>query len=185
MSMPDILFSIILLIFTINGFRTGLIKEIARLVGLFISCIIASKYYAELTPFIEQYFINEKAIQVISFLIIFFLSIIIINLISITIQKFFEIIYLGWLNTLLGTLLGFIKGLIAVSVIIFCMDVLPEETIKKIESQSVIYKIGNRIRERLLVSSKQYNSDDLIDFNKITKDFESVNIPSLDSLIKK
>ena len=185
MNTPDILFGIILLIFTISGFRRGLIKEIARLTGLFISCLISSKYYIELIPFIENYFINTKAIEIISFLIIFFTSIIIINIVSLTIQKFFEIIYLGWLNKLLGSLLGFIKGLIAVSIIILCMDVLPKETIRKIEEQSNIYKVGKSIRERILVQTIDYDSNSLIDLNKITKDFQSIEIPSLDSLIKK
>tara|TARA_B100000401_G_C52782896_1_gene709218 strand:+ start:1032 stop:1589 length:558 start_codon:yes stop_codon:yes gene_type:complete len=185
MNTPDILFSIILLIFTINGFRRGLIKEIARLAGLFISCFIASKYYIELIPLIENYFINVKVIEIISFLIIFFISIIIINIVSLSIQKFFEIIYLGWLNKLLGSLLGFIKGLIVVSIIILCMDVLPTETIKKIEKQSSIYKVGKNIQEKIFVGTANYDSNSLIDLNKITKDFESIEIPSLDSLIKK
>ena len=184
-NMPDILLSVILLFFTINGFRRGLIKEIARLTGLFFACLISSKYHIELIPFIEEYFINEKVIQIISFLIIFTLSIIIINLIFLFIQKIFEIIYLGWLNKLLGSLLGFIKGLIVISIIIFCMDVLPNETIQQIEKQSIIYKVGKGIRDKILVETNTYNSNNLIDFNKISKDFESISIPGLDSLIKK
>jgi len=185
MNAPDTIFSIILLFFTIHGFRKGLIKEVARLLGLFLSCIIASNYQVYLIPFIEEYFINEKVLQIISFLIIFFISIIIINIISFTIQKIFEIIYLGWLNKLLGSLLGFIKGLIVISIIIFCMDALPNETIKKIEEQSIIYKVGGGIRNKLLLGSNTYNPNNLIDLNKITKDFQSMDIPILDSLIKK
>lgn len=185
MNTPDILFSIILLIFTINGFRRGLIKEVARLGGLFIGCVISSKYHMQLSPFLEDYFVNEKAIQIISFLIIFFISIIIINLIFLTIQKFFELIYLGWLNKLLGSLLGFVKGLLVISIIVFCMDILPHETIKKIESQSIMYQIGKSIQDKILVGTNGYNPNDLIDINKLTKNLESIEIPALDSLIKK
>ena len=185
MNTPDILFSIILLLFTINGFRRGLIKEIARLTGLFLSCFIGSKYQLELIPIIEEYFINEKVVQIISFLAIFFLSIIIINLVFLSIQKFFEIIYLGWLNKLLGSLLGFIKGLIVISIIIFCMDILPNETIQRIEEQSIIYKVGQSIKNQILVGVNTYDSNNLIDFNKITKDFQAIDIPLLDSLIRK
>ena len=185
LDIPDILFSIILLLFTINGFRKGFIKEIARLTGLFFACIIASRYHIELIPFIEKYFINEKAIYIIAFLIIFFVAIIIINILSSLIQKFFEIIYLGWLNKLLGSLLGFIKGLLVISIIIFCMDVLPKETIKKIENQSIIYKVGKDIKNKLLKETAHYDTENLIDFNKISKEFESMDIPILDSLINK
>ena len=185
LDIPDILFSIILLLFTINGFRKGLIKEITRLIGLFLSCIIASRYHIELIPFIEEYFINEKVIYIIAFLIIFFIAFIVINILSSLIQKFFEIIYLGWLNKLLGSLLGFIKGLLVISIIIFCMDVLPEETINKIEEQSIIYKVGKDIKNKLLKETANYDSKNLIDFDKISKEFESINIPILDSLINK
>ena len=185
MNTPDIAFSIILMLFTINGFRKGLIKEIARLTGLFLACLIASRYNDKMIPLIEQYFINQNVIHILSFLIIFFISIIIINIISLTIQKIFEIIYLGWLNKLLGSLLGFIKGLIVISIIIFCMDALPDEIIKKIEAQSTIYKVGTGIKNKLIVAENIYNSDTIIDLNKIAKDFESMDIPILDSLIKK
>ena len=185
MNIPDILFSTILLFLTINGFRRGLIKEIARLTSLFLACFISSKYYSKIIPIIEEYLINEKAIQIISFLLIFFLSIIVINIISYSIQKFFEIIYLGWFNKLLGSLLGFIKGLIVISIIIFCMDILPEETIQKIEKQSLIYKVGKNIRDKILVETDEYDSKSLFDFDKISKDFETIDIPLLDSLIKK
>tara|TARA_Y100000814_G_scaffold44672_1_gene27860 strand:- start:73 stop:630 length:558 start_codon:yes stop_codon:yes gene_type:complete len=185
MNTPDIIFSIILLLFTVNGFRKGLIKEIARLTGLFLSCIIASKYHIDIIPAIEKYFINEKVIHILSFLILFSIAIIIINVISLSIQKFFEIIYLGWLNKLLGSLLGFIKGLIVISIIIFCMDALPDEIIKKIEDQSTIYKVGVGIKNKLLAETGNYNTTNLIDLNKISKDFQSMDIPILDSLIKK
>ena len=152
LDIPDILFSIILLLFTINGFRKGFIKEIARLTGLFFACIIASRYHIELIPFIEKYFINEKVVYIIAFLIIFFVALIIINILSSLIQKFFEIIYLGWLNKLLGSLLGFIKGLIIISIIIFCLGAIPfdKKTINRINDDSNIYRMGNRIKKYLL-----------------------------------
>ena len=154
LSTPDILFSLILLFFMFNGFRRGLIIEITRLSALFLSCFIASKYYNNLIPIIEEYFINEKIIQIISFLILFFSILIIINIISSLIQKLFEFIYLGWLNKLLGLLIGFIKGLIIISIIIFCMDILPEKTIKQIHNESTIYKIGNNIKD--IIFSEHY-----------------------------
>jgi len=183
-SAPDILFGLILLFFTINGLRRGLISEIARLSGLFVACFTASNYHNELIPFIEEYFINEKIIQISAFLIIFFLTIIIINILSSLIQRLFEFIYLGWLNRLLGSLIGFIKGLIIISVIIFCMDALPEQTLNKIKKESVIYKVGTNIKD-VLLSGVNYEIPNTIDFEKISKQFETINLPVLDSLISK
>ena len=182
-STPDILFSLILLFFTINGFRRGLISEIARLTGLFLACFIASKYYNNLTPIIENYLMNEKLIQIAAFLILFFSTIIIINLLSSTIQKLFEFIYLGWLNRLLGSLIGFIKGLIIISILILCIDALPKKTIAKLNEESIIYKVSNNIKE-IILSDVNTNIHNSIDLKKISKEFEN-NLINLDSLYKK
>ena len=179
---PDILFSSILLFFIINGYRKGLINEIVRLTGLFISCFVAKRYHMELIPFIEEYFINEKLIQIIAFLIIFLITIIIIRILSSLIQKLFEIVYLGWINKLLGSLLGCIKGLIVISLIIFCMSILPEEIVGKIKKDSIIYDVGNNIKNNYLKLPNNLDfSTPKINFDQ----FEKINIPSLDSLINK
>ena len=170
LSTPDILFSCILLFFIFNGLRRGLIVEISRLTALFAGCSLGSRYYTYLTPFIEEYFINEKVVQIISFLVIFFSILIIINILSSTIQKLFELIYLGWLNRILGALIGILKGLIIISIIIFCMDVLPQNTIKKIEDESMIYKIGDNLRE-LFFSGINNNLSNAIDINNIENSF--------------
>ena len=183
-STPDILFGLILLFFTINGLRKGLITEIARLGGLFFACFFASNYHTQLIPFIEQYFINEKIIQISAFLIIFFLAISIINIFSSLIQKIFEFIYLGWLNRLLGSLIGFIKGLIIISIIIFCMDALPKDTLDKIEKESLIYKVGVNIKN-VLLASVNYEIPNTFDFSKMTQDQLNRTVELADSLINK
>ena len=65
------------------------------------------------------------------------------------------------------------------------MDILPNETIQRIEEQSIIYKVGQSIKNQILVGVNTYDSNNLIDFNKITKDFQAIDIPLLDSLIRK
>ena len=48
-----------------------------------------------------------------------FIIVFIIGIIAASIQKFFEFILLGWLNRLLGVLIGLLKGLVVVSLVIF------------------------------------------------------------------
>ena len=55
----------------------------------------------------------------------------------------------------------------------------------KIEEQSIIYKVGNSIKNQLLIDADIYDSNTLINLNKLTKDFQEIDIPILDSLIKK
>ena len=194
-SPPDILFSLVLLYFTINGLLRGLIKEITGLISLFISCYIASEYHGKLDFLINKYHIisNHNYSQIVAFLIIFFTTIIIIKILSSLIQGFFEFVYLGWLNKLLGALLGFIKGLVIISIIIFCFGAMPfdEKTINQINDDSSIYRMGDRIKKNLLknATNKQnlINQNIINDFKmkyeKVKKVFEPINEPPvLDSL---
>ena len=176
---PDILFSLILLYFTINGLLKGLIKEITGLISLFISCYIASEYHGKLDFLINKYHIisNHNYSQIIAFLIIFFVTIIIIKILSSLIQGFFEFVYLGWLNKLLGALLGFIKGLIIISIIIFCLGAIPfdKKTINRINDDSNIYRMGNRIKKYILKNAT--NEKNMI--NNFKKEvIELINKPS-------
>ena len=151
-NIPDLLFSLILIYFTINGLTKGLIKEITDLAGLFISCYIASEYHESLDFIIIEYgLISDKSnSQIVAFIVVFIITIIIIRILSSLIQKFFEFVYLGWLNKLLGSLLGFIKGFTIISILIFCLGMLPEKITKKLHSESIIYQIGDNIKKYLL-----------------------------------
>lgn len=189
-NIPDILFSLILIYFTINGLFKGLIKEITDLAGLFISCYIASEFHEKLNFIINKYNIitDEKNSQIIAFIIIFLTSIMIIRILSSLVQKFFEFVYLGWLNRLLGSLLGFIKGFLVVSVIIFCLGIMPAKIINQLNEDSSIYRIGNNMKKYFLKNavsiqneinekglSKAIQKKSLEIKKAIEEDFESID----------
>ena len=69
-------------------------------------------------------------------------------------QKFFEMILLGWLNRLLGTLLGLLKGLIIISLFIFFMEAIPQtEDIRiKLRKDSVLFQICYTLKETTIKS---------------------------------
>ena len=98
------------------------------------------------------------------------------------IQKLFEIVYLGWINRLLGSLLGFIKGLIVISIIVFCMGILPDRITKQLKEDSIIYDVGSNIKDNYL---KLSNNIDIPTTKINFEQFEGINFPLLDSLINK
>ena len=160
-NIPDLLFSLILIYFTINGLFKGFIKEISDLSGLFISCYIASEYHEKLNLIIHKYDVisDESNSQIIAFITIFLITLIIIRIISLLIQKFFEFVYLGWLNRILGSLLGFIKGFTIISIIIFCLGMLPEKMTEKLHADSTIYQIGNNIKKYMLKNAVKIQNE--------------------------
>ena len=151
---PDILILIILGFFTFSGFRNGFIKEAARIVGMVSGFFVAHNFHDDLMPFLEVHIVNPNILTVISYLGVFCITLVIINTLAMVLQKFFELILLGWLNRLLGTLLGLIKGILLVSIIIFILEIAPAEIREKLQQDSELYKICNVVKTQVITFSK-------------------------------
>lgn len=155
---PDIVIIIILAFFTINGFRHGFIVEISRIISLVGGFILAAKFHKELIPFIQPYIDNESMQVTAAYLGIFILAVVIITIIAKILQKFFELILLGWLNRLLGVLLGMLKGFLIVSLLIFIIQSIPfkleeGDTIRqKLEKESVMFQICDHVKELVILT---------------------------------
>ena len=151
---PDILILIILGFFTFSGFRNGFIKEAARIVGMVGGFFAAHNFHDDLMPFLEVHIANPNILTVASYLVVFCITLVIINTLAMVLQKFFELILLGWLNRLLGTLLGLIKGILMVSIIIFILEIAPTEIREKLQQDSELYKICNVVKNQVITFSK-------------------------------
>ncbi|MBC8312276.1 MAG: CvpA family protein [Candidatus Marinimicrobia bacterium] len=151
---PDILILIILGFFTLSGFRNGFIKEAARIVGMVGGFFAAHNFHDDLMPYLEVYIVNPNILTVASYLGVFCITLVMINTLAMVMQKFFEFILLGWLNRLLGTLLGLIKGVFVVSIVIFILEIAPTEIREKLQQDSELYKICNVVKNQVITFSK-------------------------------
>ena len=157
---PDILILIILGFFTFSGFKNGFIKEAARIVGMGFGFFAAHNFHDDLMPFLEVHISNPNILTVVSYLGVFCITLVIINTLAMVLQKFFELILLGWLNRLLGTLLGLIKGIFVVSIIIFILEIAPTEIREKLQQDSELYKICNVVKNQVITLSKMTHEID-------------------------
>ena len=162
---PDIVICLILGFFTFNGFLHGFIEEIARIISLVGGFILASKFHNLLIPYLQR--IETETIRVtVAYLGIFVLSVIVITIVAKILQKFIELVFLGWLNRLLGVLLGLLKGFLIISLIIFIIQALPFKldagnTIRqKLEKESVMYQICNHVKELVILTMPMDNKLD-------------------------
>ena len=151
---PDILILIVLGFFTFSGFRNGFIKETARIVGMIGGFFAAHSFHDDLMPYLEVHIANPNILTVVSYLGVFCITLVMINTLAMVMQKFFELILLGWLNRLLGTLLGLIKGIFVVSIIIFILEIAPTEIREKLQQDSELYKICNVVKNQVITFSK-------------------------------
>ena len=171
---PDIIICIILGFFTFNGFRHGFIEEMARLISLVGGFILASKFHNLLIPYLKSY-IESGSLQVtVAYMGVFILSVIVISIIAKILQKFIELVLLGWLNRLLGLLLGLLKGFLITSLIIFIIQAFPlkldkDNTIRqKLENESVMYQICEHVKELVILTMPM--DDQLDTFEKKIKE---------------
>jgi len=182
---PDIIISLILGFFTFNGFRHGFIEEMARLISLIGGFILASKFHNLLIPYLH--YIESEAIQVtVAYMSVFSATVIFITIIAKILQKFIELVLLGWLNRLLGVLLGLLKGFLIISLIIFIIQALPlkldkDHTIRqKLENESVMYQICGHVKELVILTMPIPIDNKLDIFEKIIKeDLKEENVQQL------
>ena len=135
------------------GLKRGFLEEISRILGLTFSIIISFNNYLNLSEIISKWaFLNQKGVLVISYLIIFIISIQFFRLISKILQFLFISKSTKMMNKLLGALLGFFKGMIFISIFVWFFEIIPNHKISKIilsESKitSQLVKIRTNISE--------------------------------------
>ena len=122
------------------GLKRGFLEEISRILGLTFSIIISFNNYLNLSEIISKWTsLNQKGILIISYLIIFIISIQFFRLISKILQFLFISKSTRMMNKLLGALIGFFKGMIFISIFVWFFELIPNHKISKIIlSESII-----------------------------------------------
>lgn len=114
----DILFLIIIIWGTYNGFLNGLVKELSAVLSLIFGIILAKNLYPILDEKLNA-LTDSKLISIISAAIIFILTIIIFKIGAKIATKFINFVYLGFINKLLGSIFGGIKSLLILCFLVF------------------------------------------------------------------
>ena len=115
------------------GLKRGFLEEISRILGLAFSIIISFNNYLNLSEIISKWIsLNQKGVLIISYLIIFIISIQFFRLISKILQFSFISKSTKMMNKLLGALVGFFKGLIFISIFVWFFELIPNHRISKI-----------------------------------------------------
>ena len=128
MNLIDLVIIAIICFGIIRGYSKGLIVELSSFFGIFISFFIAGNIDNLLSQQIVKYVnLNIDIVNIISFIIIFGLSYSLIIFFAKGFTKLAKIIYLGLLNSLLGSVFGGLKLLLIlliVTKVIFSINLL-------------------------------------------------------------
>jgi len=128
MNFIDLIIIAIISFGIIRGYSKGLIVELSSFFGIFISFFIAGNIDNLLSQQIVKYVnLNIDIVNIISFIIIFGMSYSLIIFFAKGFTKLAKIIYLGLLNSLLGSVFGGLKLLLIlliVTKVIFSINLL-------------------------------------------------------------
>ncbi len=164
----DITIIIILGYCVTRGLFRGLIKELTAIIALFIGFHAAYNYYPLLSKQLAVWAPNFQYLKITSFLIIFFVVVIIVNLIGMIIKYIINFVFLGWIDKIFGVIFGVLKaGLLIVILAAVITAFIPKGSIFvseslifphiSIASKQLIKLIPENMKSNLEVMIKELN----------------------------
>lgn len=143
MAILDIIILVVIVGGAVVGFAKGFIKQLASMLGLIVGLLAAKTLYATVAEKVfSKLTENLTVAQIISFVAIWIIVPLVFMLVANLLTKVMEIISLGWLNRLLGAVLGALKFTILASLLICVLEFIDSDNSlieKTIKDNSVLY----------------------------------------------
>lgn len=145
----DILFSVLLVLAVLRGYRQGLIIGLFSLVAVIIGLAAAMKLSVVAAGWIgSEVNVAEEWLPLISFVAVFIVVVLLIRLGAKAIESAVEVVMLGWLNKLAGMLLYAVIFTLIFSVLLFYaeqMQLLQPATIRESVTYEYIQPWGPKV----------------------------------------
>jgi membrane protein required for colicin V production len=173
MNFLDIILIIPIIWLAYKGFKKGLIIELTSLLALILG-VYMSYYFSDYTAdFLRDMFnVGEKYMSIISFALTFIVVVMAVFAIGKMLEKFVDIIMLGFINKIAGSFFGILKAVFVLSVIIYIINGIDHSgniISNKLRDNSLLYNPISSVAEIILPK---------LDFDKI-KD----SIPGKDEVL--
>ncbi len=146
MNYVDIFLLVILVLGAIRGYSKGLIIELFSLIAFFFGLFGAIKFSGPIAAvfFSESDFYTIGLVGV--FIILFIALSVLINMIAKLLKKGVDLVFLGWLDNILGAILGILKWGFLVSMLVLMLKaggmLLPEKDLDNSRIYPYIERIG-------------------------------------------
>jgi membrane protein required for colicin V production len=117
MNYLDVIFIIIILFFSFNGLRKGLVKVVGGIVGIFVGIYFAGLFYLQFSEWLQtvtQIFGSQES-NIISFIVVFIIANRLFAFIIFLLDKIVSIPIINPINKALGGFLGFLQGALIVT----------------------------------------------------------------------
>ena len=108
MSWLDIVILVVLAIGAFSGFKSGLIKMLFTVAGIFLGIFLAGRFSDEFAGVLT--FIPDDWSKIAAFAIILVAVMVIAGILASILSKLISLVLLGWVNRLAGAVLGVVVG---------------------------------------------------------------------------
>lgn len=112
-------------LFTLLGLYWGLIRQVLAVVGLVVGVIVAGRTSPEVTIWLSSFWPDPITAGAVAFFGILFLVSAIASLVASVLRVFIGLLFLGWLDHVLGALLGLIQATLAGAIMLMAMVTFP------------------------------------------------------------
>ena len=136
MQIIDIIIGALLVVGLIMGLVKGLVKQVASLAGLVCGLLVGRAFYMPVGGFFVKIFkLSVEASHITAFILILILVPLIFSLVGWLLSKLLSAISLGWINRLLGGIVGVLKFALLAGVIITGIELFDKRDILLPEDQ--------------------------------------------------
>ncbi|QGY41539.1 CvpA family protein [Pseudodesulfovibrio cashew] len=136
MNFLDIILICVAALFVLRGFFRGLVKEVISLTAIILAIYLASNFQYLLVPHLELYIDSKVTVSALSYVVIFFGTLIVCWGIAKIIRTMLDIALLGWADRAAGGVFGLIEGVLIGLIILIAMQSFAPES--KVLKDSVI-----------------------------------------------
>ena len=140
----DILILVPLLLWAYQGYKKGLIISLSSFAALILGLYFAFFFSDFTAGKLTEYFnIGEDYLAIIAFIVTFVVVVLAVVLVGNILQKFIDVLMLGFLNKAAGAIFGILKGALYLSILFFVINYLdPGQNLikQKHRQQSVLYE---------------------------------------------
>lgn len=176
MNILDIIFLVPILFMAYKGFQKGFVIELATLIALVLGIYFAVYFSYYAANFLNDNFdVGDKYLNIIAFILTFLGVVIAVFFVGKIIEKFINIILLGFINKLAGGVFGILKSVFLISVILWILssfDATDGLIKQKTKQGSFLYEpieqIAPTIVPRLEIDKiKKFDFQSIIDETKL------------------
>ena len=187
MNSLDVVFAVLLLVFVFIGIWKGFFREILGFLGVvggvFLGIIgfgPVGQTLGHLLPGLPAFLL-----PLVSFIFIFIGFYLLCRMLASGLSRLSQKMFLGWLNRLLGGLIGGLKGALLISLFLLLIGFFPfQSALQNVRSNSLLYDPLQKLIPTLYNISTNFTPSSRNFENKITQTLQDLQVKLSEEMIK-